>query len=99
MASHGALKEQAATTPAAPKKPPQFLRHMELQKADNGGVVARHVMNNYDGKDAVHAFGDGEGHKLAAHIEKHLGIKMPGKSEVNESEEHEGDENEHKSEE
>ena len=91
MPSHGAVKEQASE-PVAPKKPKQFMRHMELTPAENGGAVARHVMNTYDGKEPVHAFGADEGHKLAAHIEEHLGIKMPGKSSTESAEEKEGDE-------
>jgi hypothetical protein len=76
-----------------PKRPRAELRHIELQKAENGGVIAQHRMNYFDGKEPVHAFGADEGHKLAAHIEKHLGIKMEGKSpsEDTEPEENDGD--------
>jgi hypothetical protein len=89
MPSHGALKDAAATE--APKPAKKALMHMLLKKADNGGVVAEHRMNTFDGKEPVHAFGAEEGHKLAAHIEKHLGISMPGRSKVDSAEETEGD--------
>lgn len=59
------------------RKPKNVLAAIELKKADNGGVVANHRMSSFEGKEPVHAFGADEGHKLAAHIEKHLGIKMP----------------------
>ena len=64
-----------------PKKMKASLRSIELRKADNGGVIAEHRTGSFDGKDQVHAFGADEGHKLAAHIQEHMGIKMPGKSE------------------
>lgn len=87
MASHGAMKEQAASVAATPKKSPQFLRHMRLEPAQNGGVVVHHEMNNWDEKKQLpHTFSSEDGHKLAAHIEKHLGIKMPGKAEGREGE-------------
>lgn len=59
------------------RKPKNVLAAIELKKADNGGVVANHRMSSFEGKEPVHAFGADEGHKLAAHIEEHLGIKMP----------------------
>lgn len=58
-------------------RPKNQLAAIELKKADNGGVVAQHRMTQFDGKEPVHAFGKEEGHMLAAHLEKHLGIKMP----------------------
>lgn len=59
------------------RQPKNVLQTIELKKADNGGVVANHRMTRYEGKEPVHAFGADEGHLLAAHITKHLGIKMP----------------------
>lgn len=94
MASHGAAKEVAATAPTAPRKQPKVLSHGELREAENGGVTLEHHFTNYEHKPEVHVFGDGDGHKLAAHIEKHFGIKMPGKSAVESAAPHEGDENE-----
>ena len=80
MPSMGAMKEKAMMESSAPKKPPQFMRHMMMEKAASGGVVAHHVMNNFEGKDPVHVFAAGDGAKLAAHIEEHMGIKMPGRA-------------------
>ena len=92
MASHGVAKERAVAEPQAPKKPAKQLEHIRLEEAENGGVIATHHFTHYDHKPEPHVFGDGEGHKLAAHIEKHMGIKMPGKSASESSEETEGDE-------
>jgi hypothetical protein len=58
------------------REPKSVLESIQLKKADNGGVVANHRMTRFDGKEPVHAFGAEDGHLLAAHIEKHLGIKM-----------------------
>lgn len=58
------------------KRPKPQLESIQLSKAENGGVIARHRMTEYVGKEPEHAFGAEDGHKLAAHIEKHLGIKM-----------------------
>ena len=80
MASHGAIKEQAATHPVEAKPPKKELREIALRKSANGGVIAEHQHNVYDGLNKPHTFGAGEGHLLAAHLEKHLGIKMPGKA-------------------
>ena len=78
MASHGAVKESAVSEPSEPKQVKKELRHIELKKAANGGVIAEHFHNTYDGLAKPHAFGANEGAKLAAHLEKHLGIKMKG---------------------
>lgn len=77
MASYGKAKETMPVEPRAPKKE---LLEMRLRKAKNGGVVVEHQMTTYDGKPEIHAFGGDEGHKLAAHVEKHMGITMPGKT-------------------
>ncbi len=58
------------------KKPKPQLEAIHMSKAENGGVIARHRMSEYMGKEPEHVFGADEGHLLAAHIEKHLGIKM-----------------------
>jgi len=58
------------------KRPKPQLEAIHLSKAENGGVIARHRMSEYVGKEPEHVFGADEGHKLAAHIEEHLGIKM-----------------------
>jgi hypothetical protein len=91
MASHGVAKERAVTEPSAPKAPKKEFDHMELKEAENGGAVATHHFTSYEHKPEIHAFGKDEGHKLSAHIEKHLGIKMPGKSSTDSAEETEGD--------
>jgi hypothetical protein len=57
-------------------KPKPQLESIQLSKAENGGVIARHRMTTFDGKDPEHVFGADEGHKLAQHLEKHLGIKV-----------------------
>jgi len=80
MASHGAMKAEAADHPSHSKEPKKELRHVELKKAADGGVIAEHYHNVYDGVTKPFAFGSDEGHKLASHIETHLGIKMPGRA-------------------
>jgi hypothetical protein len=92
MASHGAMKEQAAMEPPRRAMPKKELEHIRLEEAENGGVIATHHFTHFDHKPEPHVFGDSEGHKLAAHIEKHLGISMPGKSKMESAEETEGDE-------
>ena len=61
-----------------PKREKNVVQEIMLRKAENGGVVAEHHMSRFDGKHPVHAFGADGGHKLAAHLEKHLGISMGG---------------------
>jgi hypothetical protein len=58
------------------RKPKPQLESIQLSKAENGGVIARHRMTEFVGKEPEHPFGADEGHKLAEHLEKHLGIKM-----------------------
>ncbi len=58
------------------KKPKPQLEAIHLSKAENGGVIARHRMSEYMGKEPEHVFGAEVGHLLAAHIQKHLVIKM-----------------------
>jgi hypothetical protein len=79
--AHGARVQEAATAAPAEKKMPKILHHIELTAAQNGGAMAEHSFTHYEHKPEVHVFGANEGHKLAAHIEKHLGIKMPGRAE------------------
>ena len=81
MASHGAIKEQAATMPPSPKKMPKVLEHIQLMPAENGGVAAEHRFTHYEHKPEMHVFGANEGGKLMAHLQHHLGIKMPGRAE------------------
>lgn len=72
---------QEALSIKAPKREKPRLVGIHLKPAENGGVIAEHHMSHYDGADPAHAFGADEGHKLAAHLEKHLGIKMGGSAE------------------
>jgi len=60
----------------ARKGPKAQLEAIHLSKAENGGVIARHRMSQFAGKEPEHVFAAAEGRELAAHIEKHLGIKM-----------------------
>lgn len=92
MASHGAMKERAASEPAQPKKMPKEFAEMTLRKAENGGAVAEHRFTSYDHKPETHVFGENEGHKLAAHIEKHLEMSMPGRAKGTVAEREEGEE-------
>ncbi len=73
MADYAATLDSNARMRRRPK--PQ-LRSIEVSKAENGGVIAEHRMTEYTGKEAKHVFGADEGKKFAAHMEKHLGIKM-----------------------
>jgi hypothetical protein len=78
--------EMAEAISARPKKMKNVLHSIMLKKAENGGVVAEHRMSQFDGKEPMHAFGANEGHLLAAHIQEHMGIAMPGKAEEPEEE-------------
>ena len=78
--------EMAQAMSARPKKMKPELEGIMLKRADNGGVVAEHRMRTFGGKEPVHAFGADEGAKLAAHIETHMGMKMPGSAEPEEEE-------------
>lgn len=72
------MAEAISSRPSPMKKPKSELRGIMLKKAENGGVVAEHHMSEWSGKEPMHAFGAEEGPKLAAHIEQHMGMKMPG---------------------
>lgn len=74
------MQEALSSRPKGMKKPKNELREINLKKANNGGVVAEHRMSEWSGKEPVHAFGADEGHKLASHIQEHLGIKMPAEA-------------------
>ena len=80
MPSHGAMKATAAEAEPKREKMPKVLHHIELTAAQNGGAMAEHSFTHYEHKPEVHVFGAGDGAKLAAHIEKHLGISMPGRA-------------------
>jgi hypothetical protein len=73
----------------ARREPKNVLRSLSIEKTANRGVVVHHLMSNFEGKDPVHVFGAADGHLLAAHLQKHLGIKMPspGAPAVDEAEE------------
>ena len=73
----------SASRPPMAKKPKAMLHSMTLSKSDNGGVVAEHRMTGgeWSRKEPKFTFAAGEGAKLAAHIEKHMGMKMGGKAE------------------
>ena len=73
MAHYAETLDHNARMRKAPK--PQ-LRSIELSKAENGGVIAEHRMTEYSGAEPKHVFGADEGHKLAEHLQEHLGIKM-----------------------
>jgi hypothetical protein len=73
------MPDYAATLDANAKmrrKPKPELEAIHLSKAENGGVIARHRMSEFAGKEPEHVFASDEGHKLAQHLEKHLGIKI-----------------------
>jgi hypothetical protein len=94
MASHGAMKEVAATEPPRHKIPPKELEHIRLTPAENGGVSAEHHFTHYEHKPEMHVFASGQHKELMAHLQKHLGmggVATPGKSksESMESEEQE----------
>jgi hypothetical protein len=70
----------SANRPPMAKKPKPQLMHIMLSKSDNGGVVAEHRMSG-DGwsmKEPKFTFASGEGHKLAEHLTKHLGMQIHG---------------------
>jgi hypothetical protein len=81
MASHGAMKEQAAAEPPRHKTPPKELEHIRLTPAENGGVSAEHHFTSFEHKPEMHVFAAGQHKELMAHLQKHLEMKMPGKAE------------------
>lgn len=80
MASHGAMKEQALAEPTAPKRKTKVLDHIRLTPAENGGVSAEHHFTSYEHQPETHVFASGQQKELMAHLSKHLGLRMPGKS-------------------
>lgn len=82
MASHGAAKEIAREHEAKVGK----FHHMELHPAANGGAVVHHFHEHSDGLGGFrehgqpYTFSKDGGHELAAHIQEHVGIAMPGKA-------------------
>jgi trans-2-enoyl-CoA reductase len=102
MASHGAAKDAASksripTGEQGLKSHGKF-HHLEIHPAANGGASVHHIHSYPEGGGVmhepkeVHVFGEGDGHKLAAHIEKHIGIDMPGKAKGTVAERAEGEE-------
>jgi hypothetical protein len=79
--AHGARVAEAATEAPSKVKMPKVLQEMALRKGQTGGAVAEHMFTHYEHKPEVHVFGASDGAKLAAHIEQHLGLKMPGRAE------------------
>jgi hypothetical protein len=92
MASHGAMKEVAAAEPPRHKTPPKELDHIRLTPAENGGVSAEHHFTHFEHQPETHVFAAGQHKELMAHLSKHLGISMPGKSKTESAEETEHDE-------
>ena len=66
--SHGGVDSRA-------KKPPKVFKSMVLKHAENGGHIAEHHFENYEHEPEPHVFGKDEGHKLLAHVAKHMGIE------------------------
>lgn len=92
MASYGAAKERSAGRAKAGK-----FHHLEVHPAQEGGAVVHHFHEHPDGfgtreHGEAAAFGSDDGHKLAAHIAKHIGISMPGKAETESAEPEEAEE-------
>ncbi len=95
MASHGAMKEAAATEPPRHKIPPKELEHIRLTPAENGGVSAEHHFTSYEHKPEMHVFAAGQHKELMVHLSKHLGMSMPGKSKTDSAESKEQESSEH----
>ena len=59
------------------KKEKKMLRSIELRPSENGGIIAEHrFSSNHPGEE--HTFAAEEGHKLAAHLTKHMGMQISG---------------------
>ena len=58
------------------KMPPKELSAIHLMPAEGGGVAAEHHFTHMEHKPEMHVFAAHEGSKLAAHLGKHMGIKM-----------------------
>lgn len=56
------------------RRPAKELDHIEVQKAENGGTVMKHVFTHYEHQPETHAFGKNETEKALAHISKHMGM-------------------------
>lgn len=79
------FEEALSQRPKTKKAGPPVLRSIQIEKAENGGHIAQHRFhNNGPGpyhEPESHVFGADEGHKLLAHVAKHLGIKGQAESE------------------
>lgn len=97
MAKQMGYTEALSARPRKPtSKEPAKLRSIEFSKAENGGHIAEHRFESGDGSyhsPEQHVFGADEGHKLLAHVAKHMGIQAeePETEETHEAEEGEAD--------
>ena len=54
------------------------LHHIEIHHAENGGHIVQHHYSSEGGayhEPEHHAFGEGEGHKMLAHVAEHMGVE------------------------
>jgi hypothetical protein len=93
MASHGATKELAASQPTAKpaKGGKKELEGITIKKSANGGLSIEHRFTRFEHPPEIHVFAADQGENLRAHLEKHLGISLPGKSKTDTMESKEQD--------
>ena len=78
MAKTMGYSEALSSRPKPAKAGPKELREYSIEKADNGGHIAKlrfHQENGPYHEPESHVFGADEGHKLIAHMSKHMGLK------------------------
>jgi hypothetical protein len=83
MPSHGAVKE------AMRKQPAKVLDHLRVREAENGGHIVEHHFTSMEHEPEHHAFGEGEGKAMLAHVGKHMGVESePGEHDIAAAEGH-----------
>lgn len=70
----------------AHRRPSKALKldHLQVHEAENGGHLVEHHFQHDGGQyhePEQHVFAKGEGHKMLAHVAKHMGIKSEAKAE------------------
>ena len=66
------------------RKAKKVLHHLEIHHAENGGHTVQHHFSSDGGQyhePEPHVFGEGEGHKMLAHVAEHMGVEHESKAE------------------
>lgn len=63
------------------RKAKKVLHHIEIHHAENGGHIVTHHHESFEHPPEPHVFGEGEGHKMLAHVAEHMGVEHESKAE------------------